>query len=990
MTPRLIDRLVAAGVFVVSLVVYLLTMAETAPFWDSGEFIAISALLEVSHPPGAPFYMLVGRFFAMLAPLFGAFSPEPVAFAVNLVSALASAATVLLTHLIIVKLVRIWKGHPDTWTVADRVAALGGGALGALAFAFSDSFWFNAVEAEVYALSMFFTAVVVWLILLWREETVAEEAAFRARGEHPFGLKADRYLVAIAYVFGLAIGVHLLNVLTLFFLALIVFFEKAERPEWTTGRRALGIVMAGGVAALCFFVIYPGIVQMLPSLAGSVGSPLLVFLLVTAILGAAVWWTQKNKKPVANLVALSVVVILLGYSTYALIFIRSAADPPIDENDPETTDAIVSYLKREQYGSVPLLRGPTYDDATGRVGRARMDPRTGQPVVDASGYYVLEESLFPRRHSTDPSHVAVYRQYTSDMDFFWRYQLGYMYVRYFLWNFVGRAGDHQGGAWATGLFEDAPPADALTPSERAGYNFYFGLPLLLGLAGMAFHFVRDWRRAFAVLVLFFVTGVGIILYLNQTPLQPRERDYSYVASFFAFALWIGIGATGLMEMASGALAARGEGLRRALVPVVGAALLLVVPGWMLAVNYDDHDRSGRRLATDFAVNMLESTAPNAIVFTNGDNDTFPLWYAQEVLGVRRDVRVVNLSLLNTPWYIRQLKNQWSRESAPLPMTLTDEEVAYLDYVVGFEPQDVSLPVPRGRLSEVVGDTAGVPATMTWRLEGRAFGGDQRLLQVSDRAVLDILIANAQQGWQRPIYFASTVGRDSELGLQPFFQDEGLARRVVPVRTENAGPDGRVVPEIALDRLSKFRFRNLADPSVYYDENERNLADSYRPALADFALGLATQGRPAEARAVMDRLMREVPFETIPPDAFSLYAMSGAYEAMGDSAAVRATLRRMEAFVLRDLGPGASPDAQRRATQFAQIVQGAYLRNGAYEEASAFLDRLALLSGDPRLRTSPESLRRETEAMRRAASGAGPPAPPDGTRPDSNQAPGLQP
>ena len=783
MTGKLIDRLVAATVFVASLGVYLATMAETTPFWDSGEFIAISNGLEVSHPPGAPFYMLVGRLFAMAAPLFSGLSPEPIAFAVNLVSVLSSALTVLLTHLVIVRLVRIWTGHPDAWTPAQRVGANAGGAVGALAFAVTDSFWFNAVEAEVYAMSMLFTALVVWLALVWRDATRAEEAELARRGQHPFGLAADRYLVAIAYLFGLAIGVHLLNVLTLFFLALIVFFQKVDRASWDTTDRAKGLAVTAVVSLVAFGFIYPGVVQTLPTLAGASGAPTLFLLVLVALLVGAVWWTQKNGRPILNLIALVVTTVMIGYSSYALIFIRSAADPPIDENDPETAEAIVSYLKREQYGSTPLLSGNSFNDRTG--------------AVDV-------EKAFPRRHSSSPAHTQVYQRYGSDWDFFWKYQMGHMYGRYFMWQFAGKASDVQDSAWISGLSDR--PATGPTPSERAGQNVYFFLPLLLGLIGLAVHVQRDWRRALAVGVLFLVTGVGIIVYLNQTPYQPRERDYSYVASFFAFALWIGIGATGLVELATDALRGRGAAAQRLAGLAVAAALFLAVPGLMAAQNWDDHDRSGRRIATDFARNLLESTAPNAILLTNGDNDTFPLWYLQEVEGVRRDVRVVNLSLLNTPWYIRQLRDQASRESAPIPMSVTDADLAGISGPIDVQPTgnlaprligetEAALPVDRRAFSDVAvaGRIDDVPSAMRWQLRGAPFGQGQSVLYTADLAVLDILKNVAEGGWQRPVYFASTVAESSELGLQPYFQNEGLARRVVPIDRGTTDPDGALVP-----------------------------------------------------------------------------------------------------------------------------------------------------------------------------------------------------
>jgi hypothetical protein len=963
MTGKLVDRLVAAGVFALSFVVYLLTMAETLPFWDSGEFIAAVRYLEVMHPPGAPFYMLVGRFFAFFAPLFAGVTEEPIAFAVNLVSVLTSAATVLFTHLTIVRLVRVWKGPPVTWTWLDRLAANAGGAVGALAFAFSDSFWFNAVEAEVYAFSMFFTAAVVWLALVWREATLAEEAELRARGEHPFGLKADRYLLVIAYLFGLATGVHLLNLLAVFFVALVVFFTKFDREEWTAGQRTVRILAAGAAAAVAFFVVYPGVIQWLPSWAGASGVPTLFFLAVVAALAAAVWWTQKNGRPVANLAALAVTLVVVGYSTYGVIFVRAQADPPIELNDPETVEGFVSYLNREQYGQTPLLSGPNL------------------------GTGFREDVPFPRRWNYEPSHIEVYRRYDSDLSFFLQYQLGYMYWRYFAWNFIGRASDAEGSpfVWLPGETEGITYESA---SERMGRNLYFGLPLLLGLAGMGFHFMRDWRRALAVAALFLLTGVGIVLYLNQTPNQPRERDYSYVASFFAFTLWIGIGATGLVEAVEGALRGRrtgadgeadgepdgeggGEGAARGAGLAVAIAALAAVPGLLLLQNYDDHDRSGLRLPTDFAWNLLQSTAPNAILFTNGDNDTYPLWYLQEVMHVRPDVRVINLSLLNTDWYIRQLKNQWARESAPLPMSLTDQQVAQLQPLLEYTPRRFTLPTPDG-------------GQLSWTLEGQPspFGGEYRALFTSDLAVLDILTENARRGWPRPIYFSSTVAQTSELGLQPFFQNEGLARRVVPAETNAEGLDGRVDPVVMRERLAQFRFRNLTDPAVYYDENARGLADVYRRALGTVAATAALQGDTALARAALRPLREQMDPDIIPTSFFSTVVLGQAYGTVGDLDAMAEALRPAEDEAIARLRGGQTREAQNQAVQYLQIIRSAYLQAGAYEAAAAFYARLAEATGDSSMRLSAEEIRRDA-----AAAGALPPGRPPGGAVDTGAAGG---
>ncbi|MEM1096866.1 MAG: DUF2723 domain-containing protein, partial [Bacteroidota bacterium] len=663
------------------------------------------------------------------------------------------------------------------------------------------------------------------------------------------------------------------------------------------------------------------------------------------------YYTQQRRMQVANLIMLCVTTVLIGYSTYALIFIRSAADPPIDENDPENTEAIVSYLKREQYGETPILRGRSYNNATGTLAQ--------------------REKLFPRRHSPDPNHMRVYSRYDSDAQFFWQYQINHMYFRYFGWNFIGRDSDIQEAGVITG-FSSEDPYLRQTPSEKASRNGYFGLPLLLGLIGMFYHFMRDWRRAFSVMVLFFVSGIGIILYLNQTPMQPRERDYSYVASFFAFTLWVGIGGSGLLQLLLDVFRERAEGVvsqaQRFSLIGVAALLFVAVPGWMLVENYDDHDRSGRYVAPDYAYNMLMSLADDAIIFTNGDNDTFPLWYLQEVEGVRRDVRVVNLSLLNTPWYVRQLKNQSSRDSAPLPISMPEARIADLN-VVPHQPQDISIPVDLDQLfgDDELGlsmaDTSMLESPMTWRLEGRPYSQDFNLLYGADQAALDIIATNAQQGWKRPVYFAVTVSPDGQLGLEDYFQLEGQAFRVVPIRHNE--DLGRVVPGVTPERLKQFRFRNLDDPDVYYDENIRRMVDNYRNIFSHTAQSLADMGDTAGAREILDLIMEKVPFETIPGDVRSFILLARTYASIGDEATSTALLNQAEPLVLHDLERAQSTATMDRAIQFFQMLQLAYLQDENFEAASALTGRLAETLGDPSYSQTPEEMRRLYEAVLQA-------------------------
>ena len=929
MSQKRIDRIVAGLVFAWSLVLYVLTVAPTVSFWDAGEFIASVYKLQVMHPPGAPFYMLVGRLFSMLAP-----SEETVALAVNMISVLASAGVVLFTHLIIVRLVRRWQPEDGERTTSHHVIALASGVVGALTFAATDSFWFNAVEAEVYALSMFFTAAVVWLIMVWSEEARLEEQSLRGSGRHLFSLDANRYLVLIAYLFGLAIGVHLLNLLAFFFIALIVFFTEFDRTEWSARKRWQGIVATGVLSALLFFAIYPGIILGIPELFDATGAPFATVLGLSGLLVYAIYATHKRGWKAANLAALCTAVVLIGFSSYALIFVRSATEPNIDLNDPDTVESFISYMQREQYGSTPLLKGVTYNDQTGEVPRAQEG----------------EETWFPRRHSIDPQHWKVYERYDSDLEFFLDYQIGHMYVRYFLWNFAGKASDRQGADAITGIPVLDPPSSTSfqTPSEQAGRNVYFALPLLLGLFGAFYHFSRDWRRAFSVFILFLVTGIGIIVYLNQTPMQPRERDYSYVASFFAFSLWVGIGAGGIIQMVYESIRDSMQGLAQT-IPLVGTAALLlaVVPGWMTAENYDDHDRSGRYVARDYAYNMLNSVAEDGIIFTNGDNDTYPLWYLQEVEGVRTDVRVVNLSLLNTKWYIKQLRNEQAYASEPIPMTYeSDDQVDQLR-PIPFQPRQVQLPVSRSalkRTSEVYlppssPDSLQIESPMSWKLSGRPFAKDRRMLQVADQVAYNILRANARDGWKRPVYFAVTVAQSGQLDLQDYFQLEGQAYRVVPVRHDERF--GRVVPGLTVDRMSDFRFTNLRDPDVYFDENARKMIDGYRLNFSQAAEQLAARGRVQTADSLMTQFVEDVPFSTIPADMQTYLLTARAFEATGNTERAASIMKQAQPLVLHELRTARGRRNFGYALQYAGLLRS-YLTSSNAQTLDTFdrkIDRI---------------------------------------------------
>jgi hypothetical protein len=983
MNRKWIDRLTAGLVFLWALGLYLATVAPTVSFWDPGERIASVFTLQVMHPPGAPFYLLLGRIFSMLAP-----SAETVAWMVNLLSVLASAGTVLLTYLIIVRLVRRWQGTRSEQTTGQYVISLTSGVVGAVAFSVSDSFWFNAGIAEVYALSTFFTALVVWLVLRWSDVARAEEAQLGS-GRHFFQLDANRYLVVIAFLFGMAIGVHLLSLLAFFFVALIVFFTEFDNEAWTAQERWLRIVGAGAISSAIFFAIYPGIIVGLPKLFHTVGAPFITALVIVLVLSYGIYKTHQRRMALANLAFMCVTVIFIGYASYTLVFVRSATDPPIDMNDPDTIEKFISYLEREQYGDTPLLQGVTYNDETGRV-----NARNG------------ETTLFPRRHSIDPQHWNVYERYDSDLEFFLDYQVGYMYVRYFLWNFSGRASDVQGADWITGipgLDQHANLQKMQTPSEKESRNAYFALPLLLGLFGAFYHFGRDWRRAFSVFVLFFITGLGIILYLNQSPMQPRERHYSYVGSFFAFSLWIGIGAGGVLQMVYDAIRDWASSTAQ-VASLLGTGLLvfMAVPGWMAMENYGDHDRSENYVPRDYAYNMLNSVEENGILFTNGDNDTYPLWYLQSVEGVRQDVRVVNLSLLNTPWYARQLKTETAYASEPLPISMSEDQIDKLGYR-RWKPKQMTLPVNadelRPKLKAYLPDSTSssdLESPMTWELKGRPLRQDTRMLQAADVVTYNMLRTNAENGWDRPIYFAVTVARSGQLNLNNYFQLEGQAYRILPIKHNQ--PLGRVIPGLTDERLSEFKFTNLNDPSVYYNQNARRMVDGYRLHFSHTAEQLSSLNHGETAEQLLTDFTEAVPFSTIPADMQTIFFTTRAYRTLGNPDKVAGLLKDAEPLVMEELRTASSRRQFSRALQYAGRIRTSYLETNRTEAMETFDEKIdRVLAQVPyqvptRIRrayglatdTSGEGL--ETPAVMPSPNQEAPPAqqPPQSSQPPNNE------
>lgn len=680
------DRVVGWGTFAIALVCYFLTVEPTASWWDCGEFIATAVKLEVGHPPGAPLWMIIGRVAALFAP-----DDAHMAYMMNCTAVLAAAFTSLflfwsITHLArrMVEKMYYKSDRKNQYSVSETIVIIASGVVGALVYTFCDTAWFSAVEAEVYSMSSLFTAVVFWLVLCWEE--------------HADEKYSNRWLILIAYLMGLSIGVHLLNLLVIPAIVLVYYYRKCKNP--TNKGVVVALIVSVAILAFVLYGIIPQTVNFgayfdllfvnqfgLPYYSGIIT----FIILVMGGLGYLAWWSYKNNKVVLNTVALAVFMIMLGYMSFAMTVIRSFSNPPINENQPSDGFSLLSYLNREQYGDTPLLYGPYFTaEAVGSEKEYTYVPDNGKylKIQKPGGKYIYDsqnQGFFPRMHSSNPNHIAVYKQW-GDLDdtetrptfgqnlrFFFTYQLGHMYFRYFMWNFAGRQTDIQNGAgsyingnWISGIdFIDSikGASSENLPDRYAnnhGRNVYYLLPLLLGFIGIFISCHGDSRNCFVVFMFFLLTGVAIVIYLNQTPYQPRERDYAYAGSFYAFSIWCGLGVMGLWELISNWISRDYS--------AIASCLAVLVPIQMASQNWDDHDRSGRYTCRDFASNYLESCAPNAILFTFGDNDTFPLWYAQEVEGIRRDVRVVNLSLAGCDWYIKQTQER-KYESAPVPMTL---------------------------------------------------------------------------------------------------------------------------------------------------------------------------------------------------------------------------------------------------------------------------------------------------------------------------------
>ena len=956
---RLANNILGWLVFLISATVYLITLEPTVSLWDCGEFIASAFKLQIGHPPGAPLFMLIARFFS----LFAGGDVERVAMMVNAFSGISSALTIMFLFWTITHLARKLISYrnasdgfsdPESMSLRDKIIILGSGLVGSLAYTFSDTFWFSAVEGEVYASSSLFTAVVFWAVLKWENEADSKYA--------------NRWLVLIAYLMGLSIGVHLLNLLAIPAIVMVYYFRK---HEVTTSGVVKALLVSVLILGAMMYLIIPGVIWLASRFellfVNGFGMPyhsgvLIYCILLIGGLAFGLWKTYQNGKAIMNTALLMLIMVIVGYSSYAVIVIRSTANPPMDENNPENIFSLQYYLNRDQYGDRPLISGHYFNAAPEGIeeGRATYSPVDGKYKVTNTKlsyqYNKRYTTVFPRMWSSDNEHVNVYMEWTglkesrlyearrdaennvvrdnegnvvydrntpreapgfgANLKFFFTYQIGHMYFRYFMWNFVGRQNDSQGfgdplnGNWISGIApidevligkQDKLPESSKNAPSR---NAYYFLPLLLGLFGLIFQLQRDSKNFWVVMLLFILTGIAIVIYLNQTPSQPRERDYAYAGSFYAFAIWIGLGVIALYDSLS-------EKLRKSYAAILITALCLtLVPGIMASENWDDHDRSGRYTTRDIAYNYLMSCAPNAILFTNGDNDTFPLWYAQEVEGIRTDVRVVNLMLLNMDWHIDQITRK-AYDSEPLPVSLTPEQYINGNRDVVFVQERLNQPanlkdimifvssdLPQAKIETSSGnkfnfvptrklrlpvDTAVVLKNGTVSPEDRdkivpaiEWNYSRSTMGKSSLIVMDIL---ANNNWERPVYFAS-IGHEGTLGLENYMQLEGFAYRLVPVHTPSMGryEAGKVESNRLYDNLmNNFRWGNMNDPEVYLDDFHVRTTSviRLRTRFVQLANALLNKNDTVRAEQVLDRCMELTPDEKIPYD-YNVIQVAGAY------------------------------------------------------------------------------------------------------------------
>jgi hypothetical protein len=958
MTIKNYNRIIATFITVFVGVVLYLTVQPSVSFWDCGEVSASAYALQVPHPPGSPFYTLVGRLFSMLP------TAENIGLRINYLSVVTSCLSVLLLYLCIVKLIENYRGK-DYKSTKDALITYLSAAIGALAFGFSHSFWFNGTESEIYAANTLNVAGIIYLGLLWNEK------ADRA--------DSTKYILLIAYLIGISTAVRMYGILTIVTIAMIIIFKKFITDEEATkktgyilighifilliialfmwggektttppmpedfhafdnkfkiimlaisalymavfykkifNRNSIYIAILIGVAAK--LIIFDGIVKRVPAILGDIAgenifTAVLLIAILLGILGYAVYLSGKHKKATLHTLFLSIILIFIGYATYTEIVIRANQKPPINENEPNNFKELVVYLNREQYGDWPT---------------------------------------FQRRFSAEPNQQGIYKNYSSDLDFLWRYQMNHMMTRYILWTYAGRE------SW----IQDAGPN--IYPFNSIGnvfgkifdlrfagdlHNSFFGIPFLIGLIGIYFHFRKDWKMASAFLVLFIFVSYLFAFYQNQQEPQPRERDKFLAPLGFAFAIWIGISIRELYDYTKRKI----KSLRAS--EIAGYAVIILgfvfVPLRMLQANYHEHNRANNWLPWDYAYNMLQSCATDAVLFTNGDNDTFPLWYLQDVEGVRRDIRIANLSLINTPWYIHQLKDYEPYGAKKVNIRFSDEEIENLQ-PIEWKPTTITLPVPQEELNTIpkdviqklnLTDSASVKHEISFRMNPTIGNSQVSGIRVQDIMVREIIEAN---NWQRPIYFAVTVDDASQIGIGDYLRLEGMAYRLVPYKSPKIEfIDEDIVRKQLFNNPSGFsknyslgfKFRGLDDNYIFYDDNQDRLIQSYRSTFVRLAVYYKETGQKAMITETLDQAEKVIPRSHVPLDYRLLYDIGNLYNYAGEFNKYKAIADEVEKNALKamEANPG---DVQSYYNPYRLLID-IYTTTKQYDKAIGIFKRL---------------------------------------------------
>ncbi|MBS1518051.1 MAG: DUF2723 domain-containing protein [Bacteroidetes bacterium] len=875
---KLVNRIFAAIVFLFATIVYVMTVQPTFSFWDCGEFIACAYTLSVPHPPGAPFFTLTGKIFSMLP------TASDIGLRVNYLSVISSSLCVLCLYLISTKVIKNWRGIPKS--TFDILLICGSSMIGALSYAFSDSFWFNALEGEVYGMGTFLIGLCIYILMVWWE-----------RSDEP---GSDKYLLLVAYIVGLSIGIHLLVAQCIFLAGLFFYFKRYEYTPKS-------LIIAVALSTLAFFIVYPGLVKKFPLLMeGSVA----VGFIVIGIIIFGIYYARVNKNPILSLITLSLFLIILGYSTYVSILIRAnVSDLPINENTPSNIETLISYLNREQYGQQPLI--------------------------------------MPRRYSQEPQHQAIYQNYSSDMEFLWKYQINHMFNRYWFWNYIGRAGYNQ--------------------NDGVDFSKFFGIPFFFGMFGLFYQFRKDWKLGFVFLMMFLLMGIVTALYQNQQEPQPRERDYFYVGAFMAFSLWVGIGVAGLIELISEKMN------KKSLLAVCSVVLILsfaAVPANMLRVNYYYQNRSGNFFPYDYAYNLLQSLDKDAILITNGDNDTFPLWCLQATYGVRTDVRIVNLSLAQTDWYNLQLKNERPYGSLTVPMTFSDAQLKKLQPIQWDEKKPVVYEVPLTAYPDSMRNRPGLPTKIVTTIPAtiRQQSGSQVItaLKANDLLLMDIIKANK---WERPIYFSVTVSEDNYVGLSDYLVTEGMGQRIVPYKPSEYGNQ-----DINVEVMNKcifndpkepsktpeygFRFNGLNNKKLFYNEDQTRMAQTYRTVFMKLAYFYSNDSSKfGEAEKVLDRMEELIPRNVITMDYRIEYDVAMMYSKIGNKQKFEEISDKVMLRAEEEIKN--NPTNVQSYYNPYRILLDIYESKGEYQKAIDLLNRLSAMSpGDPSIKQKIESIKQK--------------------------------